>query len=127
MPDEEEGSGSRSFEFGPQHIYKANENEHRCYKIGNPKGIIIDLNHVTYNFDNVSIMPLTTVDLNPPNDSLPLIHLELTDWEHPEQLNIPIFLDDDTIVHYICSINPETCSTSKSHNEVLKLGECLVS
>lgn len=120
MPDERQGSRSRSFEFGPQHIYEARENEQHCYEIGNSKeSTIIDLTHITNNFDNVSIMTLTAMELNPPDDPLPLIHLELIDWEQPGQLNITIFTDDDTIVQYLCSVNLETCSTSESHKELL--------
>lgn len=83
------------------------------------EGVIIDFGLNDANFDNVSIMTLTVVDLNPPNDPLPLIHLELIDWEQPEQLTIPIFPDDETIVQYVFSINPKTCSTSHTHNKVL--------
>lgn len=78
MHDERQGSGARSFEFGPQHIYEASKNEQRCYETCNTKeNTIIDLTYIIDNFDNVSIMTLTAINLNPPNDSLTLIHLEL--------------------------------------------------
>lgn len=82
MLDEEQGSGSRSFEFGPQHIYEASKNEQRHYKTCNTEeSTIIDLTHITNNFDNVSIMTLTTMNLNPPEDPLPLIYPKFTDGE----------------------------------------------
>lgn len=67
-------------------------------------------------------MTLIAGDLDPPNDPLPLIHPELIEWEQPKHIDIPTFQNNDAIVQYLCSINPETCSTSKSHNEALNKG-----
>lgn len=63
-------------------------------------------------------MTLTTTDLNPPNDSLPLIYPDLIDWEELEHHDIPIFSNNESIVQYLFSINPKTCSTSETHNVV---------
>lgn len=43
-------------------------------------------------------MTLTAVDIDPPNESLPLIFPDLIDWDEPEYHDIPIFLDDESIV-----------------------------
>lgn len=62
-------------------------------------------------------MTLTTFDLDQSDDSLPLIHPELINWEQTKFLDIPIFLDDDAIVNFLCSENPETSFTNEFHNE----------
>lgn len=97
-PYEGQGSRSRLFEFRPQHIYDTSENKQLQYERGNIDEstikyleTVIDLTHATDSYDNISIMTLTATDLNPPNDSLPLIYPDLIDWEEPEHNDIPIF------------------------------------
>lgn len=65
------------------------------------------------NHDETSVLTLTVVELDPPNDSLPLVFLDLIDWDEPEVHDIPIFPDDKSIIHYLCTIKLEIGSTSK--------------
>lgn len=51
----------------------------------------IDFDTSNENYDNVLIMTLTVADLDPPNDSLAIIYLELIDREPPEHIEIPTF------------------------------------
>lgn len=119
IPYEGQSSRARTFDFWSQHINDSSEDDQAQSEIDSKESIIIDVDFNTTNFHSVSIMTLTTIALNPPNDPLQLIYLELIHWEQIELLNIPIFQDDEAIVHYLCSVNTETCSTSESHNEFI--------
>lgn len=62
-------------------------------------------------------MTLTAAELDPPNDSLLLVFPDLIDWDEPKNHDIPIFLDDDSIIHYLCTVKPEIDSTDKQSND----------
>ena len=56
-------------------------------------------------------MTLTIQDLTQLNDSMPLIYLELIDWDHDAQIHIPTFHDDEEIVNFLCpSDHEKNCS-----------------
>lgn len=59
---------------------------------------IIHLTNIPKNYNTNAIMTLTVANLNPLNDSLPLIFLDLIYWEEPEHHDLPIFPDDESIV-----------------------------
>lgn len=73
---------SRPFQFGSQYIDDSSEDDQTRNEIDDLKeSNFIDLDFSITNLDNISIMTLTALDLNPPNDSLPLVHPKLIDWE----------------------------------------------
>lgn len=116
-------------EFGPQNIYDAKENEQQHYEqVYTKNDTLEDLDEILEffntqtNHDETSILTLTAAELDPPNDSLPLVFPDLIDWDEPETHDIPIFLNDESIIHYLCTINPETDSTSKQSNDVCNQG-----
>ncbi|GLJ20675.1 hypothetical protein SUGI_0376620 [Cryptomeria japonica] len=65
---------------------------------------------------------LRTAELDPPNDSLPLIFLDLIDWDEPKNHDMAIFPNDDSIIRYLCTINPEIDSTSEQSNTICNQG-----
>lgn len=86
LSQEEQGTELRPLEFGPQNIYDTKENEQRHYeKIYMEDDTIKDLDkiinlfNIPPNLDDTSILTLTTTELDPPNDSLPLIFPDLID------------------------------------------------
>lgn len=106
-PLSQEGQGSESppLEFGPWHIYKASEKGQWKYEQGyiedntiKDLDNIIDLTSIPNNYSDAYIMTLTMNNLNPPNDSLPLIYPDLIDKEEPEHHDVLIFPDDESIV-----------------------------
>jgi hypothetical protein len=64
-------------------------------------------------------MTLIALDFTTPDDSFPLVHLEIIDWDQIEPIDTPMFHDDEAIVKFLCSSNSETCSTNESHNQFL--------
>lgn len=80
VPYEGQSLISRPFEIGSKPIDGSSEDEQTPREIDNiEESIIIDLDFSITNLDNISIMTLTTIDLNPSEDYLPLVHPELID------------------------------------------------
>lgn len=46
---------------------------------------IINLSNIPANLNDTSIMTLTVAELDPPNDSIPLVFPDLIDWDEPEK------------------------------------------
>jgi hypothetical protein len=52
-------------------------------------------------------MNLKSQDLTQPNDLLPLLYIELIDWNHDAPIHIPKFHDDEDIVNFLFSSSHE--------------------
>lgn len=111
---EGKSSRSRPFEFGSQYIDDSSEDDQVLSEIDVlEESNIIDLDLSIEAHDKIFIMTLITFDFDQPDNSSPLLHPDFIDWEQKETLDIPIFLDDDAIVNYLCAVEPKTSSTSE--------------
>lgn len=61
-------------------------------------------------------MTLNTLETSQPDDPLPLIHPELTDWENEGYTIIDTFSNDHVISIYLNAIQPATTSTRNFSN-----------
>lgn len=129
LSQEEHNAEDRSLEFGPQNIYDAEESEQKHYEqVYMEDNTIEDLDEILdffktkTNHDETSVLTLTVAKLDPSNDSLPLVFPDLIDWDEPEIHDIPIFPNDESIIHYLCTVNLKIGSTSKQSNNIGKSG-----
>ena len=60
----------------------------------------IDLIDTFINLDNISINIVKTFE-HDPNDPLPLLHLELIDWDSPPIPKLYMLHNDDAIIDYL--------------------------
>lgn len=75
-----------------------------------PIRICIDFTNHKENF------VLTPIAIDP-NNPLPLVYLELIDWDQTTPYDKPIFENDDAIIKFIFFDNLETSSNHEIHNE----------
>jgi hypothetical protein len=64
-------------------------------------------------------MAFTTIDLD---DPLPLVYLEIIDWDQTLTHKILTFANDDAIVNFLCANDPTTGSHHELNSEVFTHG-----
>lgn len=73
----------------------------RLIKISHFEKSNIIYQEVTIENFNFFIITLTTFETNQSNDSLPLVHPDLIDWEQNESIEIDYFRNDYVIAQYL--------------------------